>query len=95
MTRWIHQRARDIEKESSLVDHSLALLQYASKYCGISVNRRLHHQLTTLEVMMFDMQLQSGQFLSLEQMEKMSDLEILVKLMEPLQVMRKKSLLNY
>ena len=85
MTGWIHQRARDIEKESSLVDHSLALLQYASTYCGLQVDRRLHHQLTTLEVMLYDMQNDSDDsaavHLTLTEMETMSDLEVLVKLM--------------
>ena len=30
LTQWIHERAKHIEQESSLVDHALALLQYAS-----------------------------------------------------------------
>ena len=89
MTGWIHQRARDIEKESSLVDHSLALLQYASTYCGLEVDRRLHHQLTTLEMMLYDMQNSTSNsgcenevvHLTLTEMETMSDLEVLVKLM--------------
>ena len=85
LTGWIHQRARDIEKESSLVDHSLALLQYASTYCGLEVDRRLHHQLTTLEMMLYDMQnngLGDGccenevVHLTLTEMEAMSDLEV-------------------
>ena len=84
MTGWIHQRARDIEKESSLVDHSLALLQYASTYCGLEVDRRLHHQLTTLEMMLYDMQNSTSNsgcenevvHLTLTEMEAMSDLEV-------------------
>ena len=74
------------------MDHSLALLQYASRYCGLQVDRRLHHQLTTLEVMLYDMQndfdaaadatsAASGVHLTLTEMETMSDLEVLVKLM--------------
>lgn len=78
LTRWIHQRAKDIERESSLVDHSLTLLQYASSYCGIQVDLRLHHQLTTLEVLLYDMETH----LSLDDMAIMSDLEVLLKLME-------------
>ena len=88
LTSWVHQRARNIEAESSLVDHSLALLQYASDYCGLSINPRLHHQLTTLEVMLYDMQSP----LSLSSLETMSDLEILNKLMEKAE---KSNILNY
>ena len=88
LTSWVHQRARNIEAESSLVDHSLALLQYASDYCGLSINPRLHHQLTTLEVMLYDMQSP----LSLSSLESMSDLEILNKLMEKAE---KSNLLSY
>ena len=88
LTSWVHARARNIEAESSLVDHSLALLQYASDYCGLNINPRLHHQLTTLEVMLYDMQSP----LSLSSLESMSDLEILNKLMEKAE---KSNLLNY
>ena len=64
-----------------------------SRYCGLQVDRRLHHQLTTLEVMLYDMQndfdaaadatsaAASGVHLTLTEMETMSDLEVLVKLM--------------
>jgi WD40 repeat protein len=81
LTHWIHERARHIEAESSLADHALALLQYASEYCGVAIDLRLHHQLTTLEVMMYDMQCSS--MLSLKRVEQMSDLEVLIALMEP------------
>ena len=76
LTQWIHERAIHIEQESSLVDHALALLQYASEYCGIVIDMRLYHQLTTLETMLYDMQ---APILSLDQMNQMSDLEILIK----------------
>ena len=66
--------------ESSLVDHSLALLNYAKKYCGLNIDQRLHHQLTTLETILYDMQNESH--LNLAEMEAMSDLEVLIKLME-------------
>lgn len=82
LTKWIHERARQIERESSLVDHSLQLLQLGSEMEGVVIDLRLHHQLVTLEVMMYDMQPQKRTSFSLEEMKEMSDLEVMIKLME-------------
>ena len=56
LKKWIHQRARDIERESSLVDHSLTMLNYAASFLSLQIDQRLHHSLTTLETFLYDLQ---------------------------------------
>ncbi len=80
VTTWVHKRARQIESESSLADNALRLLEHAYKACGVQVDLRLHHYLTTLEAMMYGAQRPS--YVSLDEAERMSNLELLVKLME-------------
>ena len=78
LSKWVDKRSRDIERESSLVDHALALLSIAGQN-GIQINPRLHFHLLTLETMMYDLQMPP---MSLRRLEEMSDLDVVNKLME-------------
>ena len=81
VTEWVDTRAREIENESSLVDHALALLQIASAN-GITIDLRLHHNVLTLELITYDLGTSSlPGLLSLNRLEDMSDLEVVDKLM--------------
>ena len=84
LAKWIHRRVRDIESESSLVDYALSLLQIASGN-GIQVDPRLHHNMLTLEMMMYELHHLGPStvtsLVSLRRLEDMSDLEIVDKLM--------------
>jgi hypothetical protein len=78
---WVDTRAREIENESSLVDHALALLQIASVN-GIQIDTRLHHNILTLEMITYDLSTSSTMsMLNLKRLEEMSDLEVVDKLM--------------
>ena len=84
VAKWVDTRVRQIEKQSSLVDHALTLLEISSNN-GIRVDPRLHHNLLTLEMMMYDLQhlgpSSAANMVSLKRLEEMSDLEVVDKLM--------------
>ena len=77
---WVDTRAREIEHESSLVDHALALLQISSAN-GIPIDARLHHNILTLEMITYDLAASSSNMLNLKRIEEMSDLEVVDKIM--------------
>ena len=77
---WVDKRAREIESESSLVDHALSLLQISSAN-GISIDPRLHHNILTLEMITYELAPSSNNLLNLKRIEEMSDLEVVDRIM--------------
>merc|ERR1712223_1210426 len=77
---WVDKRAREIESESSLVDHALSLLQISSAN-GISIDPRLHHNILTLEMITYELAPSSSNLLNLKRIEEMSDLEVVDRIM--------------
>ncbi|CAH1639382.1 unnamed protein product [Spodoptera littoralis] len=75
---WYERRARAIERRSGLVSHALALLRPAAA-AGLPGLERVLFHLTTLDVLVYDVNVEG---VSLDQLQNMSTLEVCSVLMK-------------
>ncbi|XP_047984540.1 LOW QUALITY PROTEIN: NBAS subunit of NRZ tethering complex-like [Leguminivora glycinivorella] len=83
ISQWYEKRAREIEAKSGLASHALTLATIAAETCGVTGLDSLIFHLLTLDVLLYDLNVEG---VTLEQLEKLSALEtcgLLMKMSTP------------